>query len=318
LDFTLIIVRYFFEVPVFKFLKVTIAVVGLWISLPFFAVLQPLAGIALAALILAVCVIALFKPLPQIGLSSRTIIFTILFLVALPGLALTSVSLKDQTDWAGLKASDPDAYLTKLEDHDYKKYLAELKVMKPEAFEALRQEAVAARQQAAKEAKQQEAQKQAQKQAQVQAEATEQQSKEDARKAKMAAKTKRMTDSIAAALRQHYGIEPQPLFPGSPLCWEDGYCDFEANSIRIQVYGAGLAVVETTDQVSRTDYLEMCSVVFAGISGANENFAGETIGMAYGRALNAGSFKQDVSDVQIKITPDLGNQLGCRFFKYGN
>lgn len=301
-----------------KFLKVTTAVIGLWIALPFSAVLHPVAGIAFAALILAACVIALFKPLPQIGLSGRAIIFTILFLVALPGLALTSVSLKDQTDWAGLKASDPDAYLAKLEDHDYKKYLAELKVMKPEAFEALRQEAVAARQQASEEAKQREAQRQAQKQTQVQAEAKEQQSEEDARKTKLAAKTKRMTDSIVSALRQHYRIEPQPLFPGSPLCRDDGYCDFNANSIRIQVYGAGLAVVETTDQVSRTDYIEMCSVVFAGISGANVNFAGETIGMAYGRALNAGSFKQDVSGVQIKIAPDLGNQLGCRFFKYGN
>lgn len=298
----------------FKFLKVAIAVIGLWIALPFFAVLHPLAGIALAALILAVCVIALFKPLPQMGLSSRAIIFTILFLVALPGLALTSVSLKDQTDWAGLKASDPDAYLAKLEDHDYKKYLAELKVMKPETFEALRQEAVAVRKQAAEEAKQ----KEAQRLAQVQAETKEQESKEDTRKAKLVAKTKRMTDSIAAAMRQHYKIEPQPLLPNTPFCREDGYCTLVAGNFDIRVYGAGIAEIPTTTQSTHANYREICAAVFSAISGSNLDFSAEAVNGAFLKASQVGSFKYELAGTQISIRPDSNGVMGCRFFKYGN
>lgn len=88
--------------------------------------------------------------------------------------------------------------------------------------------------------------------------------------------------------------------------------------MRIQVYGAGLAVVETTDQVSRTDYMEMCAIVFAAISGADISFAGETIGLAFGAAQAAGRYKQDVSGVGIDISSAISDTPECRFFKYGS
>ena len=140
--------------------------------------------------------------------------------------------------------------------------------------------------------------------------------KENARKARLAKKTQHMTDGIVARARSHLSVEPEPLIPSQPLCRQNGYCDFSIGLFRVQVYGAGLATVETTNQASRTDYLEMCAVVFSGISGADMQYAVETVGIAYGAALTAGRFERDFSGVEVKVSPSLGDDLQCRFFKY--
>lgn len=133
---------------------------------------------------------------------------------------------------------------------------------------------------------------------------------EEQRRAEMVAKTASMTESVVATVRSHYGVEAQPLIPNRPLCREDGYCDFNAGVFRIQVFGAGLAVVEPTDQASTTDYIEMCSVVFAAISGSEINYAGEVVGLIYGAALNAGSAERDFNGVEVRVSPALGGTLG--------
>ena len=138
----------------------------------------------------------------------------------------------------------------------------------------------------------------------------------DPTKVAMVAKVRQMTESIASTIRQHYNIESQSQISNMPFCNDNGYCDIKAGLLSVQVFGAGIAVVETTDQVSSTDYIEMCAVVFAAISGADITFAGESVGLLYGQALQHGTAKQDVSGVQIKIAPSLLDIQGCRFFKY--
>jgi multidrug efflux pump subunit AcrA (membrane-fusion protein) len=148
------------------------------------------------------------------------------------------------------------------------------------------------------------------------AEETAAQSAQDRRRAEMAAKTSAMTESIVATVQSHYGVEAQALLPGSPFCRDDGYCFLTVGPFDVEVYGAGLAVVKTTNQASRTDYVEMCGVVFAAISGSDIMFAGQVVGETYGAALRDGSFERDVSNIEIKISPSSDGILGCQFFKY--
>lgn len=139
---------------------------------------------------------------------------------------------------------------------------------------------------------------------------------EEARKARLAAKTVGMTEQIASLVRSYYGVEAVPLIPNRPMCREDGYCDFNVGAFRIQVYGAGLAVVEPTNQASLTDYVEMCAVAFAAISGSEMSYAVEAVGLIYGAALASGSAERDFNGVEVKFSPALGGAMGCRLFKY--
>lgn len=139
---------------------------------------------------------------------------------------------------------------------------------------------------------------------------------EEARQARLAAKTTAMAEQIAALVPSYYGIEATPLIPNTPLCRDDGYCDFNVGVFRVQVYGAGLVVVEATNRASMTDYVELCAVAFAAISGSEMSYAVEAVGLVYGAALSAGSAERDFSGVEVRFTPDLGGDLGCRLFKY--
>jgi hypothetical protein len=261
-------------------------------------------------------VLLLFKKLRKLGLK-LTIVSTLI--VALVGVAMPHVENWNATQEGFINATDKElakdaGYVSAIEwDKDRSTVLAKLR-------EELNASAEEARKKAAESARAaQEAQAALDKaKAEAAAKAAADQTEQDAHKAKLAAKTKGMTRDVVATIRSYYQIEPQALIPGQPLCRDDGYCDFEAASIRIQVYGAGLAVVETTDQVSRTDYMEMCAIVFAGVSGADISFAGETIGLAFGAAQAAGKYKQDVSGVQVNITTASSDIPECRFFKYGS
>lgn len=139
---------------------------------------------------------------------------------------------------------------------------------------------------------------------------------EEARQARLAAKTVGMTEQIASLVRSYYGVEAVPLIPNRPICREDGYCDFNVGVFRVQVYGAGLAVVEPTNQASLTDYVEMCAVAFAAISGSEMSYAVEAVGLIYGAALASGSSERDFNGVEVKFSPALGGAMGCRLFKY--
>lgn len=141
-------------------------------------------------------------------------------------------------------------------------------------------------------------------------------SEEEQRRAEMVAKTAAMTESIVATVQSHYGVEAEALIPGSPFCRDDGYCFMTVGPFDVEVYGAGLAIVKTTNQASTNDYVEMCGVVFAAISGSDIMFAGQVVGETYGAALRDGRSERDVSNIEIKISPSSDGILGCQFFSY--
>ncbi len=190
-------------------------------------------------------------------------------------------------------------------ENGYESHAAQLAAQK--AAEQAERERLAAQEGVEREAAEREAQE-----ASEAAELTE----EQARQVRLASRTVSMTADIAELVRDYYSIEAVPSIPNEPLCREDGYCDFTVGVFNIQVFGAGLAVVEPTSQASLTDYVEMCAIVFAAISGSEVNFAGEVVGLIYGEALSAGSAERDLNGVEVKFSPAVGGALGCRLFKY--
>ena len=155
---------------------------------------------------------------------------------------------------------------------------------------------------------QQEAADRAEREAEEQAAAEAQQAK--------AAKTIAMAEAVFAVMRRHYNMEPVATLGNAQPCREDGSCDFRLGSFRVQIYGAGLATVETTAQARHSTYREACSAVFSALSGANLDFAADLIEQAFQTASQQGSVKTDVQGVQITIQPSTDNIYGCRFFKY--
>jgi len=151
----------------------------------------------------------------------------------------------------------------------------------------------------------------------MQAFATENTNASEQRKAKLAAKTIRMTGQIVTAMNVHYGKKPEGLFGGVDYCREDGYCSVIYHPFSISIYGAGLATIRTSKQSAFVNYIELCAVTFGAISGSSFQFAREAMAGAFSNAVQQGSFKTDIGSVQIKISPGIDNIQSCQFFKYG-
>ena len=94
------------------------------------------AGMAVGAAFFIAPVIALFKPMPAVGLGHRGFSTAVLFFVGLP-ITLAVVGINEQSSkLAALKQSNPAAYLAELKTIDQTKYLSELAVIDPERHRA--------------------------------------------------------------------------------------------------------------------------------------------------------------------------------------
>ena len=104
------------------FLSVKLPQIGLWVGLAFF--ILP--------------VIAVFKPIPKIGLGSKGFNLALFLLVGLPTLTNSQSILKQQkTEYlAVLKADDPQAYLAELKKSNQQLWLSELSKIDPKAHKA--------------------------------------------------------------------------------------------------------------------------------------------------------------------------------------
>lgn len=152
----------------------------------------------------------------------------------------------------------------------------------------------------------------------VASEATEtaRQATEAERQSRKATKTTMMANSVIEVMRARYQMEPVTNNANGQPCREDGYCDFRMGTFRVEIYGAGIATVETTNQVSHSTYREVCSAVFSAISGSDLDYSAELIEQAFRQASEQGRVKADMHGVQIDIKPDLSNIYACGFFKY--
>ena len=126
------------------------------------------------------------------------------------------------------------------------------------------------------------------------------QAEKDAHQARLAAKTIGMTGKVVEKMSNYYDTTPEGLFGGTNYCREDGYCGLRREPFGISIYGAGLVTLTTSTQVSFSDYIELCAVTFSAISGSSMQFSMEAIGGAFGKASQVGSFKYDLSGIQIK------------------
>lgn len=118
------------------FFKGVAIIFGLLVVAVIATAVSPQTGMAVSAAFLLVPIVALFRPLPQIGLGHRGFSAAVAFFVGLPT-ALAVVGMNEQTArLAELKQSDPAAYLAELKTTDQSKYLAELAEIDPERHQA--------------------------------------------------------------------------------------------------------------------------------------------------------------------------------------
>lgn len=111
-------------------------ILGLLIAGMIVTALSLQAGMAVAAALVIAPIIALFKPIPSVGLNHRGFSAAVLFFVGLP-MALGVMGMNEQSSkLAALKLSDPPAYLAELKTTDQTKYLSELAEIDPERHNA--------------------------------------------------------------------------------------------------------------------------------------------------------------------------------------
>jgi len=138
----------------------------------------------------------------------------------------------------------------------------------------------------------------------------------EAHQARMAAKTKKMTERVTATLRDEFALPVESRRPDGRFCRDDGYCYFDAGGFEVNIYGAGIAEVQVSSQKPHAKYREVCAAVFSAISGSDHELAAEVIGQSFREATQQ-DVKRDVLGIQINIAPAFSsNLLACDFFQY--
>lgn len=95
------------------------------------------AALALTLSVLAASILALFTPLPRLGLGSRVFSAVLLIMIGVPGslLAWALVQGEQAQAFALLRTADPDAYLTQLHERDPDRWFEELAALDPARHE---------------------------------------------------------------------------------------------------------------------------------------------------------------------------------------
>jgi len=111
-----------------KFLKRTGIIIALLIAAAFLSVKLPQIGLWFGIAFFILPVIAVFKPIPKLGLDSKGFSLALFLLVGLPTLTNSQSILKEQkTEYlTARKADNPNAYLAELKKTDQKLWLSEL------------------------------------------------------------------------------------------------------------------------------------------------------------------------------------------------
>lgn len=118
------------------FFKSVVIILGLLIVAAIATAVSPQVGMGVAVAFILAPVIALFKPIPKIGLGHRGFSAAVAFFVGLPAV-LAALGMNEQaTRLAELKQSDPAAYLAELKTRGQSKYLEELAEIDPERHQA--------------------------------------------------------------------------------------------------------------------------------------------------------------------------------------
>lgn len=107
-------------------------ILGLFVAGVIAVAISPQAGTIFAAILLIAPLIAIFKPIPSVGLGHRGFSIAVMVFAGLP-IFLASLGVNEQSQrLAELKKSDPAAYLAELKATDQAKYLVELAEIDPE------------------------------------------------------------------------------------------------------------------------------------------------------------------------------------------
>jgi len=119
---------------VLNFIKSVLIIFGLMFGSVMVSVISPHLGFYLGLALLILPLIALIKPLPQIGLGHRGFSFSVAFFVGIMAtmVGYSTMQSVDLEAMSALKAADPEAYLEELKEKDRDIWLTELEEIDPE------------------------------------------------------------------------------------------------------------------------------------------------------------------------------------------
>ena len=126
--------------------------------------------------------------------------------------------------------------------------------------------------------------------------------------------TRRNIQLVVESLDKNYGIKAKNEFR-EDYCIHDKFCVVQADTVQIQANGY---IVEPlpSSQVTPAYYQQVCSAVLIALSGgADKELAEQIIVQHFNYAAQNGSARSDVLGVDLRVTPDSRNILGCRFVK---
>ena len=119
----------------------------------------PAIGVIFSAIFIVVPLAALIKPMNSIGLGNRMVSLIIFWTVGVFGVAFSTNQQAEQDNLAIMKIEDPDAYLQNLRELNTRRWLSELKEMRPEEYLQAQSDVADAREAAVERAKEEEIRK---------------------------------------------------------------------------------------------------------------------------------------------------------------
>lgn len=116
---------------------------------------------------------------------------------------------------------------------------------------------------------------------------------------------------VVDSLNTYYGIEA--TYTGD--CLNARFCEVQANKVQIQSMGYTVSALASS-KVLPSLYRQVCSGIFIGLTGGNQELAERAITQGFNTAAQNGEARFEVLGVNFSVKPSYNGLLECSFVKY--
>lgn len=124
--------------------------------------------------------------------------------------------------------------------------------------------------------------------------------------------------NVIKSLEDNYNIIPigwdYKALSDNNICFHDKSCTIYANKVQIQGLHKSIEAL-TSSQVNPKIYQQVCSAIMISLTGANKELVEQHINQYFNYASLNGRSKWEALGIEVTISPDSQNLLGCSFFK---
>ncbi len=124
--------------------------------------------------------------------------------------------------------------------------------------------------------------------------------------------------NVIKSLEDNYNIIPigwdYKALSDNNICFHDKSCTIYANKVQIQGLHKSIEAL-TSSQVNPKIYQQVCSAIMISLTGANKELVEQHIYQYFNYASLNGRSKWEALGIEVTISPDSQNLLGCSFFK---